>query len=134
MIATPSQEPAAPGHLPDPLHAREGLAAKWRAFLFIAGFLFLFPWALVPANWLFARGLSLGSAAGTAALNWGGFLAVLVPTMVAAWCEGQPVGSFGLAWRSGRGRLLAEGVAWGVGAAGLLAGLLHATGAMHQTK
>lgn len=60
-------------------------------------------------------------------MHWGAFLAVLVPTTVAAWCEGRPVGSFGLAWRAGRGRLLAEGVAWGVGAAGLLAGLLHAT-------
>ncbi len=47
---------------------------------------------------------------------------------MAAWCEGQPVGSFGLPWRAGRERLLAEGVAWGVGAAGLLAGLLHVTG------
>jgi membrane protease YdiL (CAAX protease family) len=128
MIDTPSQEPAAPGHLPGPRHATGGLAAKWKALLFMAGVLFLFPLALVPANWLSARGLLQGRAAWTAAIHWGAFLAVLVPTTVAAWCEGQPVGSFGLAWRAGRGRLLAEGVAWGVGAAGLLAGLLHATG------
>ena len=94
----------------------------------MAGVLLLFPLALVPANWLSARGLLQGRAAWTAAMHWGAFLAVLVPTTVAAWCEGRPVGSFGLAWRAGRGRLLAEGVAWGVGAAGLLAGLLHATG------
>jgi membrane protease YdiL (CAAX protease family) len=128
MIDTPSEEPAAPGHLPGPRHATGGLAAKWKALLFMAGVLLLFPLALVPANWLSARGLLQGRAAWTAAMHWGAFLAVLVPTTVAAWCEGQPVGSFGLAWRAGRGRLLAEGVAWGVGAAGLLAGLLHATG------
>jgi membrane protease YdiL (CAAX protease family) len=92
------------------------------------GVLLLFPLALVPANWLSARGLLQGQAAWTAAMNWGVFLALLVPTTVAAWCEGQPVGSFGLPWRAGRERLLAEGVAWGVGAAGLLAGLLHVTG------
>jgi hypothetical protein len=89
------------------------LAAKWKALLFMAGVLFLFPLALVPANWLSARGLLQGRAAWTAAIHWGAFLAVLVPTTVAAWCEGRPVGSFGLAWRAGRGRLLAEGVAWG---------------------
>lgn len=105
-----------------------GLAAKWKAFLFMAGVLVLFPVALIPANWLSARGLLQGQAAWTAAIHWGVFVAVLVPTAVAAWWEGKPVGSFGLAWRAGRGRLLAEGVFWGVGAAGLLAGLLHATG------
>ena len=94
----------------------------------MVGVLLLFPLALSPANWLSARGLLQGWAARTAAMNWGVFLAVLVLTTVAAWCEGQPVGSFGLAWRAGRGRLLAEGVAWGVGAAGLLAGLFHVTG------
>ncbi|MFI5183740.1 MAG: type II CAAX prenyl endopeptidase Rce1 family protein [Vicinamibacteria bacterium] len=104
------------------------MAAKWKALLFMAGVLILFPLALVPANWLSARGLLQGHAAWTAAIHWGAFLAVLVPTMVAAWCEGQPAGSYGLAWRAGRGWLLAEGVAWGVGAAGLLAGFFHATG------
>lgn len=128
MIDTPSQEPAAPGHLPSPRHATGGLAAKWKALLFMAGVLFLFPLTLVPANWLSARGLLQGQAAWTAAMNWGVFLAVLVPTTVAAWCERQPLGSFGLPWRAGRERLFAEGVAWGVGAAGLLAGLLHVTG------
>ena len=128
MIDTPSQEPAAPGHLPGPRQATGGLAAKWKALLFMVGVLFLFPLALVPTNWLSARGLLRERAAWTAAVHWGVFLAVLVPTAVAAWCEGRSVGSFGLAWRAGRGRLLAEGVAWGVGAAGLLAGLLHATG------
>ena len=54
--STPSQEPAAPGHLPDPRHARGGLAAKWKALLFMAGVLFLFPLALIPTNWLSARG------------------------------------------------------------------------------
>lgn len=128
MLNTPSQEPAAPRHLRDPRDATRGLAAKWKALLFMVGVLLLFPLALVPANWLRARGLLQGQAAWTAAMNWGVFLAVLVPTTVAAWCEGQPVGSFGLPWRAGRERLLAEGVAWGVGAAGLLAGLLHVTG------
>lgn len=104
------------------------LAAKWKALLFMVGVLSLFPLALLPANWLSARGLLQRQAAWTAAMHWGIFLAVLVPTAVAAWCEGQPVGNFGLAWRARRGRLLAEGVAWGVGAAGLLAGLLHVTG------
>jgi uncharacterized protein len=120
--------PDVPEHLPDPRHATGGLAAKWKALLFMVGVLLLFPLVLVPANWLRARGLLQGQAAWTAAMNWGVFLAVLVPTTVAAWCEGQPVGSFGLPWRAGRERLLAEGVAWGVGAAGLLAGLLHVTG------
>ena len=128
MIDAPSQEPAAPGHLPDPRDATGGLAAKWKALLFMVGVLMLFPLSLFPANWLSARGLLQGQAAWTAAMNWGVFLAVLVPTTVAAWCEGRPVASFGLTWRSRRGRLLAEGVAWGVGAAGLLAGLLHVTG------
>jgi uncharacterized protein len=84
--------------------------------------------ALVPANWLSARGLLQERAAWAAAYHWGAFLAVLVPTAVAAWCEGRPMGTFGMAWRAGRGRLIAEGVVWGVGAAGLVAGLLHATG------
>jgi len=128
MIDKPSQELAAPRVLPDPRHATDGLAAKWKALLFMAGVLFLFPLALAPANWLSARGLLQGRAAWTAAMHWGAFLAVLVPTTVAAWCEGQPVGSFGLAWRAGRGRLVAEGFAWGVGAAAIFAGLLHATG------
>lgn len=105
-----------------------GLAAKWKALLFMVGVLLLFPLALSPANWLSARGLLQGQAAWTAAMNWGVFLAVLVTTTVAAWCEGQPVGSFGLPLRAGRGRLLAEGVAWGVGGAGLLAGVFHSTG------
>lgn len=128
MINTPSQEPAAPEHLPRPRHATGGLAAKWKALLFMAGVLLLFPLSLFPANWLSARGLLQGQAAWTAAMNWGVFLAVLVPTTVAAWCEGRPLASFGLTWRLRRGRLLAEGVAWGVGAAGLLAGLLYVTG------
>jgi hypothetical protein len=63
MIDTPSQEPAAPGHLPGPRHATGGLAAKWKALLFMAGVLFLFPLALVPTNWLSARGLLQGRAA-----------------------------------------------------------------------
>ena len=113
MIDTPSQEPAAPGPLPGPQHATGGLAAKWKAFLFMAGVLLLFPLTLGPTNWLSERGLLQGRAAWTAAIHWGAFLAVLVPTAVAAWCEGQPMGSFGLAWRAGRGRPLAEGVAWG---------------------
>lgn len=104
------------------------MAAKWKALLFMVGVLLLFPLSLLPANWLSARGLLQGQAAWTAAMNWGVFLAVLVPTTVAAWYEGRPVASFGLAWRLSRGRLLAEGVAWGVGAAALLAGLLHITG------
>src|SRR3954462_4512353 len=62
---------------------------------------FLFPAALGPVNWLSARGLLQGRAAWTAANNWGAFVAVLIPTTVAAWCEGQPVGSFGLPWRGG---------------------------------
>jgi membrane protease YdiL (CAAX protease family) len=104
------------------------LAAKWKALLFMVGVLVLFPLALDPANWLSARGLLQEPAALAAARHWGVFLAVLVPTMVAAWCEGQPVGHFGLPWRAERGWLLAEGLAWGVGAAGLLAGLFHVTG------
>jgi hypothetical protein len=128
MFNTASQEPAAPGHLPDPRPATGGVAAKWKALLFMAGVLFLFPLALGPVNWLSARGLLQGRAAWIAANNWGAFVAVLIPTTVAAWCEGQPVGSFGFPWRAGRGRLLAEGVAWGLGAAVLLAGLFHATG------
>ena len=114
MIDAPSREPAAPGHIPDPRDAT-GLAAKWKALLFMAGVLFLFPLTLVPANWLSARGLPQEPAALAAARHWGIFLAVLVPTTVAAWSEGQPAGSFGLPWRAGRGRLLAEGVAWGGG-------------------
>ncbi|MEQ1730952.1 MAG: hypothetical protein ABL982_21495, partial [Vicinamibacterales bacterium] len=54
----------------------------------MVGVLFLFPLALVPTNWLSARGLLQGQAAWTAGLNWGVFLlAVLVATAVAAWCE-----------------------------------------------
>jgi uncharacterized protein len=128
MIDTISQEPAAAEHPPGPRHASAGLPAKWKAFLFMAGVLLLFPLALIPTNWLSERGLLQERAAWAAAIHCGAFLAVLVPTVVAAWCEGKPMGSFGLPWRAGRGRLLAEGVAWGVGAAGLLAGLLYATG------
>ncbi len=125
MIDASSQEPAAPG----PRHATGKLAAKWKALLFMVGVLLLFPLALIPANWLSARGLLQEPAALAAARHWGVCLAVLVPTAVAAWCEGRPLGSFGLPWRAARGRLLAEGLVWGGGAAGLLAGLLHATGA-----
>jgi uncharacterized protein len=106
----------------------ESVAAKWKALLFMAGVLLLIPLAQVPANWLTARGLLQERAAWAAAMHWSNFLAVLVPTTVAAWLEGQPVWSFGLAWRAGRGRLLAEGVAWGGAAAGILAGVLLATG------
>ena len=56
MFNTPSQEPAAPRHLPDPRDATKGLAAKWKALLFMVGVLLLLPLALVPANWLSARG------------------------------------------------------------------------------
>lgn len=128
IIDTPSRKLAAPGDRPDPRHAAGGLPAKWKAFLFMAGVLLLFPLALVPANWLSARGLLQERAAWAAAYHWAAFLAVLVPTAVAAWCEGKPMGSFGMAWRPRQGRLIAEGVAWGVGAVGLVAGLLYATG------
>ena len=50
MIDTPSQEPVAPMHLPGLRDATGRLAAKWKALLFMAGVLLLFPWALVPAN------------------------------------------------------------------------------------
>ena len=96
MIDTASQEPAAPGHPPDPRNARGGLAAKWKALLFMVGVLLLFPLTLVPTNWLSAGGLLQEPAALAAARHWGVLLAVLVPTTVAAWCEVQPVGSFGL--------------------------------------
>src|SRR4030095_13626490 len=92
MIDTPSQEPAAPGHPPGPRHATGGLAAEWKSLLFMAGVLFLLPLALVPANWLSARGLLQGRAAWTAAMHWGAFLAVLVPTTVGAGGGGQPGG------------------------------------------
>lgn len=128
MNDTSSQELAAPAHLLPPRPATGGLAAKWKALLFMVCVLLLFPLSLFPANWLSARGLLQGQAAWTATMNWGVFLAVLVPTAVAAWFEKQPIGSFGLAWRAERGRLLAEGLAWGVGAASLLAGVFHATG------
>lgn len=128
MVNTPSPNPAAPVDLPGSTHATGEWPAKWKALLFMAGVLLLFPLALVPANWLSARGLLHERAAWAAAYHWGAFLAVLVPTVVAALCEGKSIGSFGMAWRAGRGRLLAEGVAWGIGAAGLAAGLLLATG------
>src|SRR4051794_20836938 len=46
MFNTTSQAPAASGHLPDPRPATGGVAAKWKALLFMAGVLFLFPLAL----------------------------------------------------------------------------------------
>src|SRR4051812_27650008 len=62
MFNTPSQESAAPGHLPDPRPATGGVAAKWKALLFMAGGVFLFPPPPVPTNWLSARGLLQGRA------------------------------------------------------------------------
>jgi hypothetical protein len=50
MFNTPTQEPAASGHLPDPRPATGGVAAKWKALLFMAGVLFPFPLALIPVG------------------------------------------------------------------------------------
>src|SRR3954463_12649910 len=52
--------------------------------------------AMAIGSWASAGTCGLDSAN-----NWGAFVAVLIPTTVAAWCEGQPVGSFGLPWRGG---------------------------------
>ncbi|MEZ5288409.1 MAG: hypothetical protein R2712_27105 [Vicinamibacterales bacterium] len=104
MSDAPSHAHTAPGHLPVPRSATMGVAAKWKALLFMAGVLVLFPVALIPANWLSARGLLQEPAALAAARHWGLWLAVLVPTMVAAWYEGSGTGlAFGR-----RGRVLRE--------------------------
>lgn len=96
--------------------------------LFVLGVLVLFPLTLEPAAALAARGLLRSQASWTAALNWGVFLAVAIPTAVAARLERQPFGDYGYPRRRA-GVRLTEGFAWGVTMASLAAGTLRVTGA-----
>ena len=112
------------------LLARSGmsLSAALRVLLFVLGVLVLFPQMLKPAGALAARDLLRSQAAWTAALNWGVFLAVAIPTAVAARLERRPFGDYGYPRRRAGGRLT-EGFAWGVTMASLAAVILRVTGA-----
>jgi hypothetical protein len=110
--------------------ARRGMSVSpgLRALLFVLGVLVLFPLMLEPAGALAARDLLRSQAAWTAALNWGVFLAVAIPTAVAARLERRPFGDYGYPRRRA-GVRLTEGFAWGVTMASLAAVILRATGA-----
>lgn len=104
------------------------LSAGLRVLLFVLGVLVLFPLTLEPANALAARGLLSSEASWTGALNWGVFLAVAIPTAVAARLERRPFGDYGFPRRRA-GVRLTEGFAWGVTMASLAAVILRVTGA-----
>lgn len=110
--------------------ARSGLSrsAGWRMLLFVLGVLVLYPLMLKPAFALAARGLLLSEASWTGALNWGVFLAVVIPTAVAARLERRPFGDYGYPRRC-VGARLTEGFAWGLTMASLAAATLRVTGA-----
>ena len=104
------------------------LSAGLRALLFVFGVLVLFPLMLEPAAVLAARGLLRSQASWTAALHWGVFLAVAIPTAVAARLERRPFGDYGYP-RQSAGARLTEGFAWGLTMASLAAVILRVTGA-----
>jgi len=114
----------------NPPQARSGmsLSAGLRALLFVLGVLVLFPLTLEPAAVLAARGLLRSEALWTGALNWGVFLAVAIPTAVAARLERRPLGDYGYPRRRAGARLT-EGFAWGVTMASLAAIILLVAGA-----
>ena len=114
----------------NPLQARSGmsLSAASRMLLFVLGVLVLFPLMLEPAAALAARGLLSSQASWTGALNWGVFLAVAIPTAVAARLERRPFGDYGYPRRRAGARVT-EGFAWGVTMASLAAVILRVTGA-----
>jgi hypothetical protein len=95
--------------------------------LFLLGVLVLYPLMLEPAFALAARGLLLSEALSTGALNWGVFLAVAIPTAVAARLERRPFGDYGYPRRR-VGARLTEGFAWGVTVASVAAVILRVTG------
>lgn len=99
-----------------------------RMLVFLLGVLVLFPLMLQPVGVLAARSLLTSQAAWTGALNWGVFLAVAIPTAVAAWLERRPFGDYGYPRRRA-GRRLTEGFVWGVAMASLGALILRVTGA-----
>ena len=113
----------------NPPQARSGmsLSAGSRMLLFVLGVLVLFPLMLEPAAALSARGLLLSEALWTGAQNWAVFLAVAIPTAVAARLERRPFGDYGYPRRR-VGARLTEGFAWGVTMASLAAVILRVTG------
>lgn len=104
------------------------LSPAVRMLLFLLGVLVLFPLMLQPVAALASRSLLSSPAAWTGALNWGVFLAVAIPTAVAAWLERRPFGDYGYPRRRA-GRRVTEGFVWGVAMASLGAVILRATGA-----
>lgn len=104
------------------------LSAGLRALLFVLGVLVLFPLMLKPAAALAARGLLRSQASWTAALHWGVFLAVAIPTAVAARLERRTFGDYGYS-RQSAGARLTEGFAWGLAMASLAAVILRVAGA-----
>src|SRR5687767_5284493 len=62
----------------------EGLHAKWRALLFVAGLVLAMEATLVPVNWLSARGLLSYPGSWSAAVEWAVFAAALLPTLAAS--------------------------------------------------
>jgi hypothetical protein len=104
------------------------LSTTLRMLLFVSSVLVVFPLMLEPVGALASRSLLSSQAAWTAALNWGVFLAVAIPTAIAARLERRPFGAYGYPRRRAGGRLT-EGFAWGVAMASLAAGVLQVTGA-----
>jgi hypothetical protein len=112
----------------NPPQARSGmsLSAGARMLLFVLGVLVLYPLMLEPAFTLAARGLLLSEDSRAGALNWGVFLAVAIPTAVAARLERRPFGDYGYPRRCVVARLT-EGFAGGVTMASLAAVILRVT-------
>jgi membrane protease YdiL (CAAX protease family) len=109
----------------------EGLAAKWRAMLFIVGTVLLFTLALEPLHWLVLRGWMQGfSPSWTGAAQWAGFIATLLATLTAAWMERRPASSYGLPLSSAFRARFWEGALWGLGMATMRVFLLWTCGAL----
>jgi hypothetical protein len=98
-----------------------------RVLLFALDVLVLFPLTLAPTEALAAGGWLSSQASWTGALNWGVFLAVALPTAVAARLERRPFGDYGYPRRRA-GVRFTEGFAWGVTMASLTAVVLWVTG------
>lgn len=81
------------------------LSAGLRVLLFVLGVLVLLPLMLEPAAALAARGLLRSQASWTGAQHWAVFLAVAIPTAVAARLERRPFGDYGYPRRRAGARL-----------------------------
>jgi membrane protease YdiL (CAAX protease family) len=104
------------------------LRAPWRAGLFVVAMVLGLEMAMRPVGWLSARGLLASRQSWMVATHAAALLSALLPTLLASVLEGRPLSEYGLSAGAGSVLRFAEGVAWGLATASLLAGILQLGG------